>query len=78
MSQLAPTNAKAILRVDESYSRYVTRPIAGGELDDLKHAKVGNTNDPISGAILPPQPNYGTEISFQQPLSAHFELRLRF
>ena len=72
------TNAKVILRVDENYSRYVTRPIAGGELDDLKHAKVGNGSDPISGAILPPQPNYGTEIAFQQPLSAQFELRLRF
>ncbi|MCA9714142.1 MAG: TonB-dependent receptor, partial [Myxococcales bacterium] len=77
------TNSKAILRVDENYSRYSTHPIAGGDLDDLKHAKVrGGANNPsgrfFSQTIVLPQPNYGTEIAFQQPLSAQFELRLRF
>ena len=75
------TNAKAVLRVDEVYSFSATRPIPGGDLGDLKHAKVQNPSNPtdfFQPTILQPQGNYGVETQFQQPLSAQFELRLRF
>jgi len=75
------TNAKAVLRVDEVYSFQSTRGIPGGEISDLKHAKVqgsANGNQFFSRNILAPQGNFGVETSFQQPLSAQFELKLRF
>lgn len=75
------TNAKAILRVDEVYSFSTTRPVAGGELSDLKHTKVQDAGAPTEffrRTILPPQGNYGVEASFQTPLSAQFDLQLRF
>jgi len=76
------TNAKAVLRVDDVYTFQAARPIAGGELSDLKHAKVwaqgGGANNFFGRQIVQPQGNYGVETSFQQPLSAQFELKLRF
>jgi hypothetical protein len=75
------TNAKAVLRVDEVYSFQFTRPIAGGDLGDLKHTKIQSTSNPnefFSRVILAPQGNFGVETQFQQPLSAQFELKLRF
>ncbi|HEY8379000.1 MAG TPA: TonB-dependent receptor, partial [Nannocystis sp.] len=75
------TNARAVLRVDETYSFSNTRAIAGGDLDDLKHAKVQSSNAPTQfyqRTILPPQGNYGVQTQFQQPIAAQFELRLRF
>ncbi len=75
------TNAKAVLRVDETYTFQASRPIAGGDLSDLKHSKA----QPSSGSanffnrqISTPQGNFGVETQFQQPLSAQFELKLRF
>jgi hypothetical protein len=75
------TNAKAVLRVDEVYSFQNTRAIAGGDLADLKHAKIRNASNPSSffdRTILAPQGNYGVEQRFQTPLAAQFELRLRY
>jgi len=75
------TNAKAVLRVDEVYSFQNTRAIAGGDLADLKHAKIRNSSNPSSffdRTIVAPQGNYGVEQRFQTPLAAQFELRLRF
>ena len=76
------TNAKAILRVDDIYTYQASRPIAGGDLGDLKHAKVwaqgGGADNFFGRTIVQPQGNYGVETSFQQPLSAQFELKLRF
>ncbi len=76
------TNAKAILRIDNVYTFQAARPIAGGDLGDLKHAKVwaagGGADNFFGRNIVQPQGNYGVETSFQQPLSAQFELKLRF
>lgn len=75
------TNAKAVLRVDEVYSFQFTRPIAGGDISDLKHTKIQSTSNPnefFSRVIVSPQGNYGVETQFQQPLAAQFELKLRF
>ena len=76
------TNAKAVLRVDSVYTFQAARPIAGGDLSDLKHAKVwargGGAENFFGRTIVQPQGNYGVETSFQQPLAAQFELKLRF
>jgi len=75
------TNSKAVLRVDEIYSFQNTRPVAGGDLDDLKHTKIQNAGNPtefFQRAVLSPQGNFGVESSFQTPLAASFELQLRF
>ncbi|MCA9650510.1 MAG: TonB-dependent receptor [Myxococcales bacterium] len=75
------TNAKATLRVDEIYSYQNARPVAGGELSDLKHTKIVSASDPrafYQRTVLPRQGNFGTETSFQTPLAASFELQLRF
>jgi hypothetical protein len=75
------TNAKATLRVDEVYSYQFARPIAGGDISDLKHTKIQSSSAPnefFSRVILAPQGNFGVETQFQQPLSAQFELKLRF
>ena len=75
------TNARAVLRVDEVYSYSTARPIAGGDLDELKHAKVQSPNAPTSffrRDIVPRQGNYGVQTVFQQPVQVQFELRLRF
>jgi len=75
------TNNKAVLRVDETYSFSYGRAIAGGDLEDLKHSKVQNPNNPTSffqRGVLPKQGNFGVQTVFQQPIQAQFELRLRF
>jgi len=75
------TNNKAVLRVDETYSFAFGRAIAGGDLEDLKHAKVQSSNAPtrfFQRDILPKQGNFGVQTVFQQPIQAQFELRLRF
>ncbi len=75
------TNSKAVIRVDEVYSFSNTRPVAGGDLDDLKHTKIQNAGNPtefFQRTVLPPQGNFGVESSFQTPLAASFELQLRF
>ena len=75
------TNSKAVIRVDEVYSFSNTRPVAGGDLDDLKHTKIQNAGNPtefFQRVVLPPQGNFGVEASFQTPLAASFELQLRF
>src|SRR5690606_36020660 len=61
------TNAKAVLRVDEVYTFQNTRPIAGGDLSDLKHTKIQNASNPtdfFQRAIVAPQGNFGVEASF--------------
>lgn len=73
--------AKAALRVDEVYSFEAARPIAGGDIDDLEHAKVhrpGGGDGFFDRDIVRPQGNFGVETRFQQPVSAQFELALRF
>jgi len=75
------TNARAVLRVDEVYSFSTARPIAGGDLEDLKHAKIQSPNAPTSffrRDIVPRQGNFGVQTVFQQPVQVQFELRLRF
>jgi hypothetical protein len=75
------TNAKAVLRVDEVYSFQTTRPVAGGDLSDLKHTKIqssGNPTEFFQRTILAPQGNFGVESQFQNPLAAQFDLQLRF
>jgi hypothetical protein len=75
------TNSKAVIRVDEIYSFQNTRPVAGGDLTDLKHTKIqssGNPTEFFQRAVLSPQGNFGVESSFQTPLAASFELQLRF
>ncbi|MEX1369424.1 MAG: TonB-dependent receptor [Nannocystaceae bacterium] len=75
------TNSKAIIRVDEIYSFQNTRAVAGGDLSDLKHTKIQNSSNPtefFQRTVLAPQGNFGVETSFQTPLSASFELILRF
>jgi hypothetical protein len=75
------TNSKAVIRVDEIYSFQNTRPVAGGDLDDLKHTKIQNASNPtefFQRGVLSPQGNFGVEASFQTPLAASFELQLRF
>ena len=70
-----------MLRIDEVYSYSTARPIAGGDLDELKHAKVQSPNAPTSffrRDIVPRQGNYGVQTVFQQPVQVQFELRLRF
>ena len=75
------TNARAVIRVDEIYTFQNTRPVAGGDLSDLKHTKVQNAGNPtefFQRGIISPQGNFGVEASFQTPLAAQFELQLRF
>jgi hypothetical protein len=75
------TNAKAALRVDEVYSTDNTRPVAGGDLSDVKHTKIQNSGNPtefFQRVVLSPQGNYGVEARFQSPTFAQFELQLRF
>ncbi len=75
------TNAKAVLRVDDVYSYENARPVAGGDLSDLKHTKVQSSNDPtgfFQRGILAKQGNYGVEASFQNPTAAQFDVVLRF
>jgi hypothetical protein len=75
------TNSKAVIRVDEVYSFSNTRPVAGGDLGDLKHTKIQNAGNPtefFQRVVLPPQGNFGVESAFQTPLAASFELQLRF
>jgi hypothetical protein len=71
------TNAKATLRVDEVYSFDKAKPIAGGDVSDLAHAKVSDGGF-FGRELVTPQRNFGVATQFQQPLSAQFELRLRF
>ena len=75
------TNARATLRVDEVYSFQNARPVAGGDLSDLKHAKVTNTSNPnafFDRTVVAKQGNYGVEQQFQLPLAASFEVLMRF
>jgi hypothetical protein len=75
------TNAKAVLRVDDVYSYDNARPVAGGDLSDLKHTKVQSSSDPtgfFQRSILAQQGNYGVEASFQNPTAAQFDVVLRF
>lgn len=75
------TNAGAIYSVDSAYSHRNARPIAGGDIEDLKHARsqsgAGQTEffDPT---ILTPQGNFGVERAFQDPMSAQFDVKLSF
>ena len=75
------TNSRATLRVDETYSFSQSRAIAGGDAEDLKHAKIQSSNAPTQffrRDIVPKQGNFGVHTQFQQPIGAQFELRLRF
>jgi hypothetical protein len=75
------TNAKAVIRVDEVYSFQNTRPVAGGDLGDLKHTKILSATNPtefFQRDILRPQGNFGVESSFQTPIAGQFDLMLRF
>ncbi len=75
------TNSKAVLRVDEVYTFQTTRPVAGGDLSDLKHTKIqsaGNPTEFFQRTIVAPQGNFGVETQFQNPLAAQFDLQLRF
>jgi hypothetical protein len=75
------TNARAVLRVDEVYTFDNTRPIAGGDARDLKHAKIRNQSNPSAAFqrdVITPQGNYRVEAAFQAPLAAQFELQLLF
>ena len=75
------TNAKATLRVDDRYSVQNTRPIAGGSLSDLKHAKVEDPGRPgqfFDRNVVERQGNYLVETAFQLPLTAQFDIRLTF
>lgn len=75
------TNAKAVIRVDEIYTFQNTRPVAGGDLNDLKHTKIQNPGNPtefFQRGVISPQGNFGVESSFQTPLAAQFEVQLRF
>ena len=75
------TNARAVLRVDEVYTFQNTRPVAGGDLSDLKHTKIQNAGNPtefFQRAVISPQGNFGVESAFQTPLAAQFEIQLRF
>lgn len=70
-----------MLRVDEVYSFSTARPIAGGDGDELRHAKVQSPQSPtrfFRRDIVPRQGNFGVQTVFQQPIQAQFELRLRF
>ncbi len=74
-------NSKAALRVDEVYSFDNTRPVAGGDLSDVKHTKIQSPSNPtefFQRTVLSPQGNFGVEAAFQNPTAAQFELRLRF
>jgi len=75
------TNAKAVLRVDDVYSFENARPVAGGDIGDLKHTKVQSSNDPtgfFQRGVLAKQGNYGVESAFQNPTAAQFDVVLRF
>lgn len=75
------SNAKATLRADQVYSVQNARPIAGGDITDLKHAKIqdpGRPTEHFQRDIVEPQGNYGVETAFQLPLTAQFDIRLMF
>ena len=75
------TNAKAVLRVDEVYTLQNSRAIAGGDLGDLKHAKLQSSSAPaefFQRDIVQPQGNFGVEAAFQMPLAAQFDVNLIF
>ena len=75
------TNAKAALRVDENYSFENSRAVAGGDLGDVKHAKIQgsqNPNDFFQRGVVSPQGNFGVQTAFQNPTAAQFDVILRF
>jgi hypothetical protein len=73
------TNAKATLRVDETYSHDDARAIVGGDREDLAHAKVVGAHGRFFGReLVTRQPNFGAPMQLQQPVSAQFELKLWF
>lgn len=75
------TNAKTTLQVSESYTGANARGVAGGDLKDLKHARQQNPSEPTTffqPTIVPRSASFSLEASFQQPLGAQFELRMRF
>lgn len=75
------TNSRAVLRVEEIYSFQNGRPIAGGDANDLKYAKVQNTSNPsdfYSRDVIDKRGNYGVARQFQLPLAASFEVQMRF
>jgi hypothetical protein len=73
------TNAKATLRVDETYSRDDARAIVGGDAEDLAHAKVVGPDDRFFGPqLVTRQHGFGAPMQLQRPIAAQFELNLRF
>ncbi len=75
------TNAKAVLRVDEIYTYDNVRAVAGGDLRDLKHARIQSAQNPgefFSRDIVRRQGNFGTETAFQIPMFAQLDLGLAF
>ncbi len=74
-------NTRVPVRVDEVYTFDSARPIAGGGLDDLRHAKRWVPDAPdrfFSRALIDPQRMFLRPTSFQQPLAGELALALRF
>ncbi|KIG19347.1 Oar protein [Enhygromyxa salina] len=80
VSVLNVTNASATLRVNENYTYDRVRPVAGGGIDELAHAKVaGSDRKAFFGReIIAPSRDVGATIQLQQPVTAEFELVFRF
>lgn len=71
----------APLRVDEVYSFHAVRPIRGGTLSDLAHAKAalpGAGGRGVARELVTRNPNYGVATRFQQPLGGQLGLTLAF
>jgi hypothetical protein len=78
---LNATNRSAVLSVDNVYTDSFARPIAGGDLKDMYHARAQSgtrASDFFNFEFVVPQANFGVSRSFQQPMTAQFDLRLQF
>jgi hypothetical protein len=73
------TNSKATLRVDENYSQDDARAIAGGDTQELAHAKIVGADGRFFGhELVTRRQHFGAPVQLQQPIAAQFELKLWF
>ena len=66
-------NQQFALLKDQDYTLDPVESIVGGDKSDLKHLKNAATGAPVTV-----NPNFGSPIRYQAPVSGRFGLRLSF
>jgi hypothetical protein len=75
------TNAQPATRVDERYTLQGTRAIAGGDLTQLRHAKVQRRGEPdrfFDRRLVQPAAGFGRVVARQQPVAGQLDVRILF